>query len=95
MEINTIINLYNSAKEQEKEAKKQAEKLKALILNHASGADFFETEDYNVMIQDRISTRIDTETLYKDFPDLKDVYGKQTVSKIITAKPKQTAQKTA
>ena len=95
MDINTIINLYNSAKEQEREAKKQAEKLKAMILNHASGSELFETENYIVMIQKRISTRIDTETLYKDFPDFKETYGKQTVSEIITTKAKQTVQKTA
>lgn len=95
MNINTIIAEYNKAKEQERTAKKAAEQLKQLILNYASGSGYFETETYIVMIEKRKSTRIDTETLYKDFPDFKDTYGKTTFSDIITAKEKQQEKKSA
>ena len=85
MDINTIIAAYIESKEQEKQAKKQAETMKALILDYAKNAEFFKTDIYNVFIKTTSSTRLDTTTLYKDFPDIKNVYGKTTTSKTIDA----------
>lgn len=95
MSINELIMNYNRAKETENAAKKEKETLKQLILNYANGRELFDTEEYTVIITKRPQNRIDTEKLYKDFPDFKDVYGKTTVSEIITAKEKQTQKKTA
>lgn len=86
MSINETITAYNAAKAQENAAKKEKEKLAALIINHANGRDFFATDEYNVVIDKRTRTGIDTETLYKDFPDFKDTYGKTTEYNVITAK---------
>lgn len=95
MNINEIITAYKEAKEAEKEAKKQADTMKQLIMNYANGKTFFETDSYNVVIDTRKTTTIDTKTLYKDFPDFKNVYGKVTTYEVITAKEKQQEKKTA
>lgn len=95
MTINEMIKEYASAKQIEKEAKKQAEKMKDMILAYASGANNFETDIYSVIIKNNIRCGIDTETLYKDFPDLKDVYGKTTEYKTITIAEKKMEKKTA
>lgn len=85
MSINEIIAAYNSAKEAENAAKKQAEAMKALIIDFAKGAELFTTDVYTVMIKTTTSERLDTKALYKDFPDIKNTYGKITTSKSITA----------
>jgi len=85
MSINDIIAAYNAAKEQEKQAKKRAEEMKDLILAHAGGADNFTTDIYTVVIKTTTSSRLDTTALYKDFPDIKETYGRTTESKSITA----------
>jgi len=85
MSINDIIAAYNAAKEQEKQAKKRAEEMKDLILSHAGNADNFTTDIYTVVIKTTTSSRLDTTALYKDFPDIKETYGRTTESKSITA----------
>ena len=85
MNINTIISQYLAAKQAETEARKQAEGLKALILDHAKGADHFTTDDYTVIIKTTASVRLDTAALYRDFPDVKTAYGKATTSTTIAA----------
>lgn len=89
MSINEIISAYNKAKETESRAKKEKERLSALILDYAGNRDFLETDSYNVMIDNRTRTGIDTKRLYSDFPDIKEVYGTTTEYKVITAKVKQ------
>ena len=95
MSINEIISNYIMAKEQENNAKKTAEQLKQLILNYAGTAEIFETDNFFVTITKRPQTRLDTKTLYKDFPDIKETYGITSYSDIITAKQKQAEQLTA
>ena len=73
MDINSIIADYIAAKEQEAAAKKRAAALKSLILDNAKGADT------------TTSSRLDTAALYRDFPDIKSVYEKQTTSTTVTA----------
>lgn len=85
MDINTIITNYLQAKQAETEAKKRAEAMKALILEHAKEADNFTTDVYTVVIKTSSSVRLDTATLYKDFPDIKNTYGKITTSKTVNA----------
>ena len=86
MLTNEIISAYIAAKEAEKQAKKERKKLQAMILDAAGGADFFETDAYRIMI--------DTDAVYRDFPEFKDVYGKTTEYSVITVKAKA-ATKTA
>lgn len=85
MDINTIIAEYLKAKQEEAAAKKRGSALKELILNHAKGADNFTTDVYTVIIKTSSSTRLDTAALYKDFPDIKETYGKVTTSKTVDA----------
>lgn len=92
MDINEIIAAYNAAKADESAAKKKKEKFAALIMAHAGGREFFTTDAYNVMIDTRTRTGIDTEALYKDFPEIKGEYGKTTTYNVITAKEVTSAE---
>ena len=83
MNINDIITSYMQAKQAETDAKKRAAAMKELILRHAGDADNFNTDVFTVIIKTTTSTRLDTSALYKDFPDIKDTYGKTTTSKSV------------
>ena len=85
MSINEIITSYLDAKQAETDAKKRAAAMKELILQHAGDADNFTTTVYTVIIKASTSLRLDTTALYKDFPDIKSVYEKQTTSTTVTA----------
>lgn len=85
MDINTIIANYLQEKAAEAAAKKRAEAMKTLILDHAKNADNFTTDVYTVVIKTSSSVRLDTAALYRDFPDIKDTYGKTTTSTTVTA----------
>ena len=85
MNINDIITSYMQAKQAEADAKKRAAAMKELILQHAGDADNFTTDVYTVIVKTTTSSRLDTAALYKDFPDIKDTYGKTTTSKTVDA----------
>lgn len=85
MSINEIITSYLDAKQAETDAKKRAAAMKNLILQHAGDADNFSTDLYTVIIKTSTSMRLDTTSLYKDFPDIKETYGKTSTSKTVDA----------
>lgn len=85
MTINEIIACYLQAKQAEADAKKRAAAMKELILQHAGDADNFTTDVYTIIVKTTTSSRLDTAALYKDFPDIKDTYGKTTTSKTVDA----------
>ena len=85
MTINETISSYLAAKAAETVARKQADAMKKLILDHAGSADHFTTDAFTVVIKTTISSRLDTAALYKDFPDVKSVYGRETVSRSVDA----------
>ena len=85
MNINDIITSYLQAKQAEADAKKRAAAMKELILQHAGDADNFTTDVYTVIVKTTTSSRLDTAALYKEFPDIKDTYGKTTTSKTVDA----------
>ena len=93
MNINDIVTEYAAQKAMEAAAKKRAAALKALIMDHAAGGDYFETDDFRVFIKSTTSTRLDSERLYKDFPDIKAEYGKTSTSYTIDAHMKAEAGK--
>ena len=94
MSINEIISRYNSAKEAEATAKKESAAMKALIIEFAKDAETFTTDEYTVIIKTSSSTRLDTSALYKDFPDIKNTYGKTTTSiSVDVAKNEATTEK--
>lgn len=94
MTKNEMISAYLAMKEQERKAKEKAEELKKLILDFIGNNPLFETDEYSVIVKTTESTRLDTKTLYKDFPDIKNTYGKTTVSKTLAIAEKS-ALKTA
>ena len=94
MSINEIISAYVSACEEEKRAKKRAEEMKKLILSTMGNNPIFETDLYSVILNKTVSSRIDTKALYADFPDIKETYGKQSISVSLTIAEKS-ALKTA
>jgi len=85
MDINKAIEIYLQAKHDESDAKKRASDAKDFILQHAGDADNFTTDMYTVIIKTSTSTRLDTTALYKDFPDIKETYGKTSTSKTVDA----------
>lgn len=96
MSKNEIIAAYIAATEAEKRAKKQAEEMKNLILEFMGSAATLETDLYSVIIKETETVRLDTKTLYKDFPDIKKEYGKTSVSRSVTiATRSASATKTA
>lgn len=94
MSINEIISAYVSACEEEKRAKKRAEEMKKLILSAMGNNQLFETDLYSVIMNKTVSSRIDTKALYADFPDIKETYGKPSISVSLTIAEKA-ALKTA
>lgn len=80
MTINEAVSALVTAREREKALKKEIETLSALIKDHAGSADTFVTDDFTVIMKTTISNRLDTKALYKDFPDIKDVYNRPTTS---------------
>lgn len=93
--IDEIIRKYNDAKAAEAIAKKEAAALKDLIIEYAKDRKTFDTDLYNVIIKETITTRLDSAALYKDFPDIKKEYGKESVSVSIAAAMKEAEKKTA
>lgn len=93
--IDEIIRRFNEAKAAEAAAKKEAAAMKDLIVEFAKNRKTFDTDLYNVIINESSTTRLDTAALYKDFPDIKKEYGKESVSVSIAAALKATEKKTA
>ena len=81
MTIKEAIETYNREKTIESEAKKKAEAAKKFILSFMGDNENIVTDAYTVTLKKTSSFRLDTEALYKDFPDIKETYGKTTVSK--------------
>lgn len=85
MSINEIVAAYIDAKEEQKAATARVKELTALILDTADGRSVFDTDDYTVTVSAAESLRLDTDALYKDFPDIKTAYGKVSVSRSVKA----------
>lgn len=85
MGINEIIAAYIQEKEAEAAAKKRAAAMKSLLLEYAGGRKSFTTDVYTVLVKTSTSCRLDTEKLFKDFPDIKTEYGKTSTSTTIDA----------
>ena len=83
--INSIVSEFVALTEMEKQTKKRIDELKAIIFDHAGDSDSFTTEGYTIVIKQTESIRLDTKALYKDFPDIKNTYGKTSISKSIVA----------
>ena len=95
MEINSIIHAYMETVENRKAMEKQEENLKKMIYDFMGENTFAETGFYFMTIKETATTRLDTKALYKDFPDMKEVYGKTSISKSLVVTEKQQEKKTA
>ena len=84
MNINKMIKEYKTITDNMSAEKKTADMLKKQIMEYAKNNDCFMTDEYTVIIKTTESTRLDTTALYKDFPDIKETYGKTTVSKSLS-----------
>lgn len=91
MSKNEIIAAYIAAVDAEKAAKKQADAMKALLLDAMAGAAALETDLYSVIVKETESVRLDTKALYHDFPDIKKDYGKTTISRSVTVAARSAA----
>ena len=98
MDINEKIAAYIAAKAEQadadkhaRDAKKRADMLADDILRHAAGRPSFDTDAYTVGIARSVAIVLDTEKLFHDFKDIKnlDQYGKESLRVKITAIPRQ------
>lgn len=94
MDINSIISEYNRIKEDRASLEKQEKALREQIILYASDKNMFETDNYTVIIKSSERVTLDTKALYKDFPEMKDVYGKTATVKTLAIAEKA-AEKTA
>jgi predicted phage-related endonuclease len=94
MNINTIIAEYNRIKEERASLEKQEKALREQILLFASDKNMFETDQFTVIIKSSERVTLDTKALYKDFPEMKSVYGKTATVKTLAIAEKAT-EKTA
>ena len=99
-DINDIIREYLDAKAEQaaadkraRDAKKRADILADDIKRHAAGRAGFETELYTVALEEVVRVVLDTEKLYHDFKDIKnlDQYGRESKRTDIQALARQQA----
>ena len=95
MTINEIVARLDAVSSALAPLKKEYDALRKQVLAYAGDRDYFETDDNAVFIKNTPSTRLDTAALYKDFPDIKDVYNKTTFSRSVDIRAKQAEVKTA
>ena len=81
--INGIIAEYIAVKAEAATLAKREKALKSALLEAAGSRDFFETDRFAVTVKTSVSFRLDTDALYKDFPDIKETYGKTSVSRSV------------
>ena len=100
MTINETITAYLAAKAEQaaaekraRDAKKRADMLADDIIRHAGGRPVFETDAYTVALAEVVRVVLDTEKLYRDFKDIKnlDQYGKESKRIDIKALARQAA----
>lgn len=98
MDINERIAAYIAAKAEQaaaekaaRDAKKRADMAADDILRHAAGRPSFDTDAYTVGIARSVAIVLDTDKLYRDFKDIKnlDQYGKESPRVKINAIPRQ------
>ena len=87
MTLNDAITTYIEQQARANEAGKLAAAAKDFILATCGDVDEFTTDLYRVYVKRTQSTRLDTKALYKDFPDIKETYGKTTVSRSLDPHP--------
>ena len=85
MTINEAIKTYTEQNAIASAAKKAAEQAKKFILSAMGNESELKTDSFIVYLKKTSSTRLDTESLYRDFPDIKETYGKVTTSKTVAA----------
>ena len=93
MTINEAITIYLEESAKAAEAKKKADAAKKFILAAAGNLDELTTDSWVVYIRRTLSERLDTSALYHDFPDIKETYGKTTVSTSLDAHARTAANK--
>lgn len=99
-ELNTIIAEYLAAKAEQaaaekkgRAAKKRADIAADEIIRKACGRSVLETDAYTVALETITKVILDTDKLYQDFRDIKnlDQYGRETSRIAITAIPRAAA----
>lgn len=87
MTLNEAIEIYTREDAAAKAAAKAAKAAKEFILAAAGDLDQITTDAWTVYVKASESFRLDTVALYKDFPDIKETYGKTTVSRSLDVHP--------
>lgn len=87
--INEIVARFETVRAMKAAAEKEEKQLRAELLRYAAGRSVFETEGFTVMIKTTSRVTLDTAALYKDFPDMRDVYGRTSTTTTVTTAAKQ------
>lgn len=87
MTLNEAIETYAREDARAKAAAKAAKAAKEFILSMAGGMDQITTDVWTVYIKTTESLRLDQTALLKDFPDIKETYGKTTLSRSLDPHP--------
>lgn len=87
MTLNEAIETYAREDARAKAAAKAAKAAKEFILSMAGGMDQITTDVWTVYIKTTESLRLDQAALLKDFPDIKETYGKTTLSRSLDPHP--------
>lgn len=95
MSIDCIVSRLFELEKELAPMKKEYDALRKQVLEYMDGRDIFETAGHVVTVKTTTSTRLDTTALYKDFPDIKEVYNRPTVSRSVSVHEKQADAKSA
>jgi len=76
MTTNEAIKIYIEESKKAAEAKKLADNAKKFLLSIAGDNDRITTDEFIVYVNRTFQDVLDTKALYKDFPDIKETYGK-------------------
>jgi hypothetical protein len=87
MTLNEAIETYAREDARAKAAAKAAKAAKEFILAMAGDLDQITTDVWTVYIKTTESLRLDQAALLKDFPDIKETYGKTTLSRSLDPHP--------
>ena len=87
MTLNEAIETYAREDARAKAAAKAAKAAKEFILAMAGDLDQITTDVWTVYIKTTESLRLDQAALLKDFPDIKETYGRTTLSRSLDPHP--------
>ena len=85
MTLNEAVKIYVDSSAIVSAERKKADAAKKFIMAAAGTLDEIKTDKWIVYLKRSVSITLDTKKLYADFSDIKETYGRETVSTSIDA----------